>query len=339
MPRPTPPFDNPASPSLSFPYRYGPSTHATNPTFPVHSPFPMRLLLAADAPASTTSTNVAAVPLVKPPADLVQRISDATGAPFQVVNWTANVVAAGTVLLIGYWVANAIRNLIRKVCEARNLDPTIGGFVANLAHAMLMTFVVITSLGVVGVPTQNFTAIVAAAGLAIAFALQSSLANFANGFLLVSFRPFKKGDQVAAGGIEGVVDEISIFSTTVTTSDNKRIIVPNSAIMGGNIINHTANDVRRVELQFGVGATHDLAKAHSILVSTASADPRVRKSPPPAAANTRLIDGGTQVELRCWCRTSEYGDLTSDLIAKLPAALAAAGIKGPDKTVAYRRID
>jgi small conductance mechanosensitive channel len=185
------------------------------------------------------------------------------------------------------------------------------------------------------VDTKTFAAVMAAAGLAIGLALQGGLSNFAAGFLVVVFRPFKAGDTINGAGIEGTVEEVQIFSTTLNTADNKRIIVPNSALMGGTITNYTANETRRVDLSLAVGAGQDLAKAHSALLAMANADARVLKTPAATSANTKLIDGGTQIELRAWCKTPQFGDLSSALVAKAPAALAEAGITGPEKIVYY----
>lgn len=293
----------------------------------------------AQVTSAVNATNAPAAALVlKPSASLVERVSEATGMPPAVVLWASVIVEALIVVLIGYWLANLVRRAIRGVCEKRRLDLTVSGFVGNLVHAAAMVFVIVTALGVIGVPTTTFSAVIAAAGLAIGLALQGSLSNFAAGFLLVVFRPFKKGDVVTGGGTEGIVEEISIFSTTVTTPDNKRIIVPNAGLMGGNITNHTANDLRRVDLQFAIGAGQDLDKAHATLLAVAAVDARVLKQPALSVANVKLLDAGVQVELRAWCRTTDWAALGSDLIAKAPPALANAGVKGPDKTIPYREV-
>src|SRR5262249_40122803 len=108
-----------------------------------------------------------------------------------------------------------------------------------------------------------------------------------------------------------------------------------SALMNGTITNFTANQNRRVDLQFGIGAGQDLATAHKTLLALVESDSRALTKPPPAVANVKLIDGGTQIELRVWCRTAQHGDLMSDLVAHAPGALAKAGIKGPDKAVYF----
>src|SRR5262249_29600831 len=200
--------------------------------------------------------------------------------------------ASVIILIAGYIVAGFARSLIRRLFARRNIDTTIGGFVGNIAHAAIMAFVIVTALGQLGVDTKSFAAIIAAAGLAIGLALQGSLSNFAAGVLILAFRPFKAGDTINAAGIEGKVEELQVFSTTLNTVDNKRIIVPNSALMGGTITNYTANDSRRVDLQLSIGAGQDLKRAHEVVLGAAVADVRVLKSPPPSVANIKLIDLG-----------------------------------------------
>ncbi len=295
----------------------------------------MNLILAQAAAADTLSNTNRSGSLLDSNQGMVARFEQATGLPREVALWSVNIVAAFVILIVGYMVAGFARGIVRNLFAKRNIDATIGGFVGNIAHAGIMAFVVITALSQLGVDTKSFAAIIAAAGLAIGLALQGGLSNFAAGFLIIVFRPFKAGDVINGGGIEGTVEEVQVFSTTLNTADNKRIIVPNSALMSGTITNYTANQTRRVDLQVGVGAGQELAKAHAALVELAMADSRVLKEPAPVAVNAKFIDNGTAVELRAWCKTVDFAALSSDLIEKAPGALAAAGIKGPDRTVYY----
>ena len=293
------------------------------------------LAQVAAAAAETASNTNRGGPLISASQGFVQRFEEATGLPREVALWSINILAALLLLVLGYIAAGLARSIVRKLFTKRNLDSTVGGFVGNIAHAALMAFVVVTVLGQLGVDTKSFAAIIAAAGLAVGLALQGGLSNFAAGFLIIVFRPFRAGDTISGAGIEGTVEEVQIFSTTLNTADNKKIIVPNSALMGGNITNYTANPTRRVELQMAVGAGQDLEKAHAALLALAQADARVLKTPPPAVGNVKLIDLGTLIELRAWCKTSDCGAVTNDFVAKAPGAMAAAGIKGPDRTVYY----
>lgn len=295
----------------------------------------LNLLLAqAAASAASTATNRSGG-LIDASNGLVARFEEATGLPREVAVWGVNIIATLIILFAGYLLAGFARGLLRKLFAKRNIESTVGGFVGNIAHALIMTFVVITALGQLGVDTKSFAAIIAAAGLAIGLALQGGLSNFAAGFLIIVFRPFKAGDFISGAGIDGKVEEVHIFSTLLNTLDNKRIIVPNSALMGGTITNYTTNPTRRVDLAVPVGHGQDLKRIHSILLGLATADPRVLTTPAPVVVNSKLIELGVQVELRVWANTSDFGAVTSDLVAKVSQLFAEAGIKPPDRPVFY----
>jgi small conductance mechanosensitive channel len=294
-------------------------------------PFTPVFAAVADAP----STNTVRVVSETTSRSLAQRFQSLTGLPEEAGFWMLNIAGAILILIIGSIIAGFARGLVKKIFARRAIEATVGSFVGNLVHALIMTFVVISALDKFGVDTKSFAAIIAAAGLAIGLALQGGLSNFAAGFLIVVFRPFKAGDTILGGGVEGTVEEVQIFSTTLNTADNKRIIIPNSSLMGGTITNYTANPTRRIDISMAVGAGQDLALAHQTMLAVANAHPKVLKAPPAATANARLIEGGTQVDLRSWCQTGNYGDVMNDLLAQVPAAMAKAGIKGPDKTLYY----
>lgn len=297
---------------------------------------PMNLLFAQATPASEAVLKTNQAPaLLSSGSSIVTRVEQATGLPREMVLYSVNIVGALIILIAGYIFAGFARNLIRRLFARRKIDPTIGGFVGNIANAGIMAFVVVTALDKLGVDTKSFAAIIAAAGLAIGLALQGGLSNFAAGFLIIVFRPFKAGDVINGAGIEGTVEEVQVFSTTLNTADNKKIIVPNSSLMNGTITNYTANETRRVDLPLVVGAGQSLERAHAALLALAASDRRVLKDPAPAVANVKLVDLGTQVELRVWCYTSDHSSLSSDLLAQAPAELEAAGVKGPDRTVYY----
>ena len=175
------------------------------------------------------------------------------------------ILAAIAILIIGRIVVGIFTGIVRKLMKRANVDETLIKFVVSLTKIGLMTFVIISAVGALGVQTTSFVAIIGAAGLAVGFALQSSLANFASGVMLIIFRPFKAGDFVEVGGTSGVVQAISIFNTTLNTPDNKIIIVPNGSVTSGNITNYSAQEQRRVDMVFGIGYGDDIKKAKELL--------------------------------------------------------------------------
>ncbi|MEL6546789.1 MAG: mechanosensitive ion channel domain-containing protein, partial [Myxococcota bacterium] len=167
-------------------------------------------------------------------------------------NWP-NLAAAVAIIVVGWFAVRIVVGLVRRGLKSAGLDSSLVGFLASGTSIGLWAVVLISALGKLGVETTSFAAILGAAGLAIGLSLQGSLGNLAAGVLILFFRPFKVGDYVEAAGTAGSVAEIAIFATTLMTPDNKKVIVPNSAVTGGNITNYSAMETRRVDLVFGIG--------------------------------------------------------------------------------------
>ncbi|HAV63755.1 MAG TPA: mechanosensitive ion channel protein [Verrucomicrobiales bacterium] len=216
------------------------------------------------------------------------------------------VIGALAILVIGRWIAGLIRGVVRRMISKRDVDPIITSFIVNLCYIGLLAFVVIAALQTAGIPTTSFVAVLGAAGLAIGLALQGSLSNFAAGFMLIIFRPFKKGDYVEAGGTAGVVQEIQVFTTVLNTPDNKRVIVPNSAIMGGNITNFSALDTRRVDWVFGVSYGDDIDKVKATIRRVVEADARILKDPPIMIVLSAMADSSVNFTTRAWVKSPDY---------------------------------
>lgn len=239
-----------------------------------------------------------------------------------------NLLVAAAIFVIGRMIANFTRRIIIGLLDARKIDPTVSRFAANIASTVIMIMVIITALGQLGIPTAQFAALIAAAGLAIGLALQGNLSNFAAGFLLIFFRPFKKGDYVGGGGSEGIIDEIGVFTTMLTTPDNKLIIIPNSKLTADNIINYTAHDKRRVDLTFIVGMQNPSPLVRELLLGVASANSKVLKTPA-SEALVKECNGRLVWELRAWCRTEHYWDVYFGLTDAVGLEFVARGIGGP----------
>ena len=239
------------------------------------------------------------------------------------------IVLAVLVLIIGRWVAKIIRKITRDVLTRKSVDPTIVSFAVNLVYAALMVFVILAALGKLGIQTASFVAIVGAAGLAIGLALQGSLSNFAAGFLLIIFRPFKVGDYIEGAGTAGIVEHISIFTTQLKSPDNKTIIVPNAKMLGDNITNYSAKDTRRVDMVFGVSYADDIEKVKGIIKSVIEADSRILTDPPVTVRVVELADSSVNFAVRPWVQTSEYWNVYFDLTETLKKRFDAEGISIP----------
>jgi small conductance mechanosensitive channel len=248
-------------------------------------------------------------------------------------DWAAvyafKIVGAILILIIGRIIAGAIAKLVVKVLRKSNTDETLTKFLGSLTRIALLTFVIIAALGTVGVQTASFVAIIGAAGLAIGFALQGSLSNFAAGIMLIVFKPFKAGDFVEAGGTSGAVQEIRIFSTIMKTPDNKMVILPNSKITGDTIVNYSARDTRRVDMVFGIGYGDDIKKAKETLDRILAEDSRVLKDPAPTLAVSELGDSSVNFVVRPWVNTADYWGVFFDTHEKVKVRFDELGISIP----------
>jgi len=222
-----------------------------------------------------------------------------------------------------------VRRGVRRVMERAKVEPIITGFVSSIAYIALLAFVVVAVLGQLGIQTTSFIAILGAAGLAIGLALQGSLANFAAGFLMTIFRPFKVGDFIEGAGVAGVVQEIQIFTTTLKTGDNKTIIIPNAKLSGDNIVNYSAQETRRVDMMVGVSYDADLAKVKVVLNDIISKEERVLPEPAPLVAVAELADSSVNLVVRVWTKTGDYWGVTFDTTETIKNRFDAEGIGIP----------
>lgn len=246
------------------------------------------------------------------------------------IEYAVNIAAALITLLVGYIAANLLSNGVTKVMHARKLDATVVHFVGSILKYTILVFVVIAAMGRVGVQTASFVAIIGAAGLAIGLALQGSLSNFAAGFLLIIFRPIKAGEFIEVAGTNGVVQSVQLFTTTLTSGDNKMVVVPNSAILNGTIVNYSRMDTRRVDMTFGIGYGSDLRKAKQLLERLVSEEPRILKEQQAATiAVAALADSSVNIVVRPWVKTADYWGVWFDFHEKVKLTFDAEGIEIP----------
>lgn len=239
------------------------------------------------------------------------------------------VIAALVILIVGRWIAMALRRVVRRMMRRAEIDETINSFVGNLVYVTLLAFVVIAALSQLGIHTTSFIAILGAAGLAIGLALQGSLANFAAGFLMILFRPFRVGDYIEGGGIAGTVEEIQIFTTTLKTPDNKTVIIPNAKITGDNIVNWSTKGTRRVDMVFGIGYGDDIDKAKQTITDVLAGDDRILPDPAPQIALLSLGDSSVDFVVRPWVKSGDYWGVYFDTMEKVKKAFDANGITIP----------
>jgi small conductance mechanosensitive channel len=247
-----------------------------------------------------------------------------------VSTWGLKVLGALVVLIVGLIVARSIRKAIRRgMARSKRVDESLIPFVSGIAYYLLLAALIIAVLQMFGIEATSMIAVLGAAGLAVGLALQGTLSNFAAGVMLLVFRPFKLGDFVEAGGMAGSVKEISIFSITLATPDNVKIIMPNSAVYGQTIKNYTANDTRRNDLVVGISYNDDIGKARDVILGILKAEKRVLEDPAPVVAVSELGDSSVNLVVRPWCKKEDYWDLRFDLTRKIKEELEAAGCSIP----------
>jgi len=238
-------------------------------------------------------------------------------------------IKALVVFIIGRWVVKFIVGLIGKLMKKRGIDPAITSFLTSLLGSVGLILVIITAIEMMGVETTSFVAILGAGTLAIGFALQGSLGNFAAGVMLLIFRPFKVGDYVEVAGTAGTVDEQAVFATVLKTPDNRKIIIPNSAITDGNITNYSAHPTRRVDMVMGVSYADDLKGVKDAITKILESDERVLKDPAPTVAVSELADSSVNFVVRPWCNAPDYWAVKFDLTERMKVELEAAGFSIP----------
>lgn len=228
-------------------------------------------------------------------------------------------VIALAVFIIGKAVVRVIVNTTDKLVEGR-IDESLRTFLSSVLHGLLMAVVVIAALERLGIQTTAAVAILGAAGLAVGFALQGSLGNFASGVMIIVFRPYKIGDLVKLAGQIGVVEQIEVFNTIVVTPDNRTIIIPNGQVAGGPIENLSAKGELRVDLVFGIDYGDDIKKAKEIMEKIVAEDDRVIKERGVQIAVSELADSSVNFVCRPWCTVADYWDVRFDLTERIKIA-------------------
>lgn len=238
-------------------------------------------------------------------------------------------IGALVTLVIGLWVIGKVTKGIRKAIGKTNVDDMLASFLGGIVGMMLKVVLFIAVLGMVGVETTSFAAILAAAGFAVGMALSGTLGNFAAGVMILLFRPFKNGDFIEAAGEAGVVEEISVFMTKMRTGDNKQILIPNSAVTGGNITNYSTKPTRRVDLVIGISYDDDIKKAHEVLNRVLDQNEKVLKDPAWTIAVSELGDNSVNFVVRPWVNSGDYWPTRFELIETIKLTFDQEGLNFP----------
>lgn len=247
----------------------------------------------------------------------------------QGLSFCVSLIGALIFLALGFWVSKIIVKAIRRMMEKRNSDPGLISFVTSLSNIALKIMIVISVMGMVGIEMTSFIAVLASAGVAVGLALQGTLSNFASGVMILIFRPYRVGDYVSAQGLEGVVKEIQIFNTILTTIDNKTIIIPNGSLATSTLTNYSKQPTRMVMWTVGVSYGTDFKVARESIMRLINADKRILNDPEPFVSITSLSDSSVDITVRAWVKAEDYWGVFFDFNNKVYATFNEEGIEFP----------
>ena len=233
-------------------------------------------------------------------------------------------------LLIGFWIISKVAKGLEKVLSLRKVEATLQRFLSNMMAGTLKVMLIISVASMIGIETTSFIAMLGAAGLAIGLALQGSLSNFAGGVLILFFKPFKIGDVIEAQGYVGVIKEIQIFNTIVTTLDNERVIIPNGILSNGPIKNLFAEPIRRVDMTFGISYDDDLLKAKEVIRDLIKADSRLLEDEKGHEIYVSAhADSSVNLLVRVWCQSESFWPVYFDMHENVKLAFDKNGVTIP----------
>ncbi|MCA9713353.1 MAG: mechanosensitive ion channel [Myxococcales bacterium] len=245
------------------------------------------------------------------------------------VEYGVRLLGALIALWVSFRVANWISTKLIKSLRARKFDETLAVFFGGLVRYLVLVAAILAILGMFGIETTSFAAIIGAAGLAIGLAFQGTLANFAAGVMIMVFRPFSVGDYVVMGGNEGIVREIGLFVCALDTLDNRRVIMPNATATGGVIENYTSNPLRRVDINVGVSYSSDIPRVRQVLDAAAKTVPHRDEKHGHQIFLAGLGASAVEFQVRIWTDPQYYWDvwdLGTEIVKK---SLDQAGITIP----------
>jgi small conductance mechanosensitive channel len=222
------------------------------------------------------------------------------------VQYGSKLLLALFVLMFGWWLIARLISLIDVAMDKHAVEQTLQRFVISFINIALKAVLLVAFASMIGVETASLLALLGAAGLAVGLALQGSLANFAGGVIILFFRPFKAGDVIEAQGYIGVVHEIQMFNTVVTTLDNQRVYIPNGLLSNGCVKNIFVEPTRRVDMVFGISYEDDLLKAKSVIKTVLDSNELVLKDPQADVYVSAHADSSINFTVRPWCQSENY---------------------------------
>jgi small conductance mechanosensitive channel len=239
------------------------------------------------------------------------------------------IAVALLILFVGFFFIGKIGKLVYLAINKKTEDPALALFTQRLTRIALKVMLVLSVASQMGIETTSFLAALGAAGLAIGLALQGSLSNFAGGVLILIFKPFRVGDVIESGGHTGKVSRIDILHTILSTFDNKTIILPNAQVANNSIVNFTAQETRRVDVNVGISYSDNIAQARGIILEVISRESRVLTDPAPMVVVVNFGENSIDLSVRVWTKTTDFWDVYWLLIEQIKYAFDEKGMSIP----------
>ncbi|GAB3627201.1 mechanosensitive ion channel protein MscS [Pandoraea terrae] len=251
-----------------------------------------------------------------------------------VIHYGLTLIQAVLILLIGFWLGGRLTRFVRRALDhSPHFDATLKPLIASIVLWSMRIVTAIAVLAQFGVQTASIIAVLGAAGLAIGLALQGTLQNIAAGTMLLVLRPFRIGDYITAGSnVAGTVEEVGLFTTTLTNADGIFVFVPNNQIWGQPVTNYSRNPKRRMEVTVGIALDDDVDAAMSALRDFVTTDTRVLDEPAPEIMVKQNSDSAIIINVRCWAGSSDYWSMYWDLQRGVKEVVEGVGCSLPYPT-------
>jgi small conductance mechanosensitive channel len=253
------------------------------------------------------------------------------------VRFGLQVLGALVVWVVGRWLIGWVARLVGRILARHEVDPTLAGYLGTILRVALNVLLVVAILGHFGVETTSFAALVASIGIAVGAAWGGLLTNFAAGAFILILHPFRVGDHVLAGGVDGTVQEIGLFATRINTADHVLTLVGNAKIMGDTIKNYSANRHRRVDRVAQLAHGVDVRDAIARLEAGLARIPHVVREPAPVVAILDFTPMGPQLAVRPSCDSDHYWDVYFATNRLIRDTFGAAGYPVPEQHVVWRQ--
>lgn len=233
------------------------------------------------------------------------------------------------VIVVGFWLAKLAGNLMVKILENKNVDKSMHRFVKRSTVIFLRIIVAVIALEQIGFNVNSFITAIGAAGITAGLGLQNSIAQLAGGVQILFNKPFKSGDYVEIGNVQGKVREIHFMYTTLVTNDNKLVVVPNQNITTSTLINYTARDKLRLDLTYTISYDDDIEKAKRVLKQVAEAEPLLLKDPKYTIGVSNHGASGIDIVCFVWCKSENFWPAYFSMQEKVKLAFDKNGIHIP----------